>query len=351
MTFPLVDILGVVVEVRTPLRFRPTLQRLLADLPRRVSSTDAPDRVLALEPGQGTGLVLVEDGAVVLEPVAEDVAMATVVWRLNAIAAASTSHIVLHAGAVADGDDGLLLPGRSGAGKSWLTAACVETGFDYLSDEHAAVDRASGLLTPLAKPLDLGVRRLTTAGQLRPGSVGSASPPSAIVFPRYGAGLGTSVTRLTPAAAVLGLGANCANLASLGGAGFCWLAGLAITCPAWQVSYGNADDAVAAIRQALRNSETVMRAPARPASATAPITAATTTVVLDDDVVVFDARTTGTHHLNRSAGLVWLCAAGVTDRRALADLVLAEAPAGAIHPEDIEATIDHLCDVGLLSVS
>ncbi|MEJ7582513.1 MAG: hypothetical protein WKF43_00205 [Acidimicrobiales bacterium] len=357
MTFPVVDILGVAVELRTPARFTGTVARLLGDL----ACEREPDRALVLADGRAAGeegLELVEDGAVVIDGVAEDVAVATLVWRLNAIATQVSSHLVLHAGAVADEGGGVLLPGSSGAGKSWLTAACVEGGFAYLSDEHAAVDLASGLLTPLAKPLDLGAQGLNAASDIRAGSVGVAVAPSAIVFPRYSRGTPTTWTPLAPAETLLALCAHCANLSRLGETGFRWLAGLAATCPAGQVSYSDAPGAVDLLRSMRadarsRQAQEGQRPPnrARPAAATASITSDTTTVMLDDEVVVLDHTTLATHHLNRSAALVWLCARGAPDRATLSKLVLAAAPPNAIHAEEIDATIAHLGRVGLLSVA
>ena len=51
----------------------------------------------------------------------------------------SEGRTVLHAGALATGDGAVLLFGKSGAGKSTTSLACVEDGFDYLSDDFCAL--------------------------------------------------------------------------------------------------------------------------------------------------------------------------------------------------------------------
>lgn len=73
------------------------------------------------------------------------------------IADAARTRIFLHAGAVALDGRALLLPGRSGAGKSSLVAALLEAGASYLSDEYAPLDRR-GRVHPCPLPLQLPPR-------------------------------------------------------------------------------------------------------------------------------------------------------------------------------------------------
>jgi len=345
MTQFVVDLLGTPVELDVP----PLLDGPLTDALTDLGRSDAPVRTLTLEPDRAGHFTLLDGTERVLESVPVDVAVATVVWRLNAIAAASPDHLVVHAGCVADDRGGIILPGRSGSGKSWLTAAFVEHGFDYLSDEHALVELSSGRLVPLAKPLDLGVRGLVPASRLRPGSVGDPGPPAAIVFPRRDGASPTIVSSLDPATSLLALCGQCPSLEAMGATGFRWLAGLASACPAWQITYSEAVEAVEALGATFRD---VPRGTAlevvRPVPVDHVVTDATTTVVIDDDVVVFDARTTRVHHLNRSAGFVWLCVERTPDLCELARTVQAEAPAGAIEPADVYLTIEHLGAIGLL---
>ncbi len=80
-----------------------------------------------------------------------------VIFELNVLARTSTasSAIAVHGGAVERDGRVLLIAGASGAGKSTLTAALVQGGARYITDEVAVVDLPSGRLSPYPKPLDL----------------------------------------------------------------------------------------------------------------------------------------------------------------------------------------------------
>ena len=83
-------------------------------------------------------------------------AVQAVVAELNDLAATRTrGHLLLHAGAVARGDDVVVIAGASGRGKSTLTAALVRDGFDYLTDELVAIDPTELVARAYAKPIDL----------------------------------------------------------------------------------------------------------------------------------------------------------------------------------------------------
>ena len=58
----------------------------------------------------------------------------------------------LHAGCVAEGAAGILLIGRSRAGKSTLTLSAVRAGFHYLSDEQPLLSAQNGSVEALAFP-------------------------------------------------------------------------------------------------------------------------------------------------------------------------------------------------------
>ena len=176
------------------------------------------------------------------------------VWWLNVIATTTAPHVLLHAGCVG-ARSAVLLPGVSGAGKSTLTAACVTEGLAYLSDEYAALDRSTGTISPYARPIELD-GGLVAASTLGAGIAGPL-PPAGIVFPRYDPQASPATTPLDPRSTFLALTGHAANLGQLGGAAVPWLAALAATCPAWEVTYRDGHDAVAlvhdlAARPALR---------------------------------------------------------------------------------------------------
>lgn len=66
-------------------------------------------------------------------------------------------YLLFHAGAVAAGARGVLLPAASQSGKTTLVAGLLAAGFDYLSDDVAVLDPMTLRLLPFAR--DLRVRR------------------------------------------------------------------------------------------------------------------------------------------------------------------------------------------------
>ena len=63
--------------------------------------------------------------------------------------------VALHAGMVAGDDFGLMLCAPREAGKSTLAAYLVAQGFDFVADEPALLDLASGTAAPLCLPISL----------------------------------------------------------------------------------------------------------------------------------------------------------------------------------------------------
>lgn len=76
-----------------------------------------------------------------------------IVCRL--IAARVNTHFLIHAAAISYNDQGVILAGDSGYGKSTLTLALVRRGCRFLSDEFAALGRSDGLLYPFPRSLQL----------------------------------------------------------------------------------------------------------------------------------------------------------------------------------------------------
>jgi hypothetical protein len=342
-----VEVLGTAVAIRVPASQRDELRAALVDF----EPATGADRELALVPG-ARGLELRDGGEVVRRDVDPAVAVATVVWRLNSIAAGSHAHVVLHAGCVAGpGGGGALLVGGSGAGKSTLTAACVGAGFPYLSDELAAIDRRDGTVARYAKPLVLAGERLVPASTLGPVAAAPIAPAS-LVFPRYQPGAPLAATPLEPGWALLAMAAHASNLATLGPSAFAWLAGVALACPAVQLTHGDAPAAVAAIRESVDRPP----APPTPAAVLPPVTADTTTVALADSLAVLHGPTGRVHVLNPAAATLWRGAAGAGDDGRdldhLVDAVLDTFEAGAVgRParSTVAATVERLVLSGLIA--
>ena len=139
-----------------------------------------------------------------------------------------TPHVLnIHAGAVADGERCILLPGRPGSSKSTLSAALGRSGYTYLSDEVALLAapdlrvlpvplamcvKSTGwnVLAPFYPELaSLPVHRRGDGKIVRylrppidPARLNASYAVSRIVFPRYAPGCTTS---LRPLGAVEGL--------------------------------------------------------------------------------------------------------------------------------------------------
>jgi hypothetical protein len=336
-----VNVLDTAVEIAAPPALLGELRAALVDL----EPASGADRQLALVPGE-RGFDLWDDGRIVRPGVEPEIAAATVVWRLNAIAGEATGHVLIHGACVAAPRGGaVLLPGGTGAGKSTLTAACVGAGLAYLSDELVALDCATGTVAPYPKPLKLVWERLVPASSL--GVVASRpATPSALVFPRYKPGTETREAPLDPAWALLALAAHATNLAALGHRGLVWLAGVALTCPARQLTYDDAAQVVTAIERAAD----APRRPVAPADTLPPVTDDTTTVAVGDSLAVLHRPSRMVHVLNQSAAAMWRRAAAVEahDGVSLVDAVLEAADGEQPDRSTATATIDRLVRSGLL---
>jgi len=97
--------LGTCVSVDAPEPVRTELRAVLTDL----ESASDPRRQLVVEEEGDFRFRLLDSGEMVREGIEPSVAAATVVWRLNAIAADTRRYLLIHAGCVAD-ERAVLLP-------------------------------------------------------------------------------------------------------------------------------------------------------------------------------------------------------------------------------------------------
>jgi hypothetical protein len=63
----------------------------------------------------------------------------------------SRDFLSIHAAVVGEDDSAVVLPGEMETGKSTTTAALLEQGFEYLSDEAASIDPVTGRVFPFPK--------------------------------------------------------------------------------------------------------------------------------------------------------------------------------------------------------
>jgi hypothetical protein len=138
-----------------------------------------------------------------------DEAMATLEAEIRqALAAGARRKVFVHAGVVGFEGRAILVPGRSGAGKTTLVAELVRAGATYYSDEFAVLD-ARGRVHPFAKPLSIrGERGRAESMPVEAlGGRAGRSPlrPILVALVAHRAGGTWRPGRLSPAQAVLAL--------------------------------------------------------------------------------------------------------------------------------------------------
>jgi len=113
--------------------------------------------------------------------------------------------ILVHSGAVAWQGRALLVPGRSGSGKSELVGALVRAGAAYLSDEFAVLDR-EGKVHPYRRPLALRRPSGTTRVAVKTEDAAfEPVPVGGVAFLRYRAATEWTPRTISSGAAFLGL--------------------------------------------------------------------------------------------------------------------------------------------------
>jgi hypothetical protein len=126
----------------------------------------------------------------------------------QAVAAGARRRVFVHAGVVAWQGRAILVPGRSGAGKTTLIAELVRAGATYYSDEFAVLD-AAGRVHPFAKPLSIrkdgGVVESTPVQALGGHAGEEPLRPILIALTEHRAGAGFRPRRLSPGQALLAL--------------------------------------------------------------------------------------------------------------------------------------------------
>lgn len=103
------------------------------------------------------------------------------------VAEHAVNWIFVHAGVVAIDGRALLLPGRSTSGKTTLTAALLQAGAEYGSDEYAVLS-PDGLVHPYPRPLSVrngAMRYRTSAAELGAATFTEPLPVAAVAHLRY----------------------------------------------------------------------------------------------------------------------------------------------------------------------
>jgi hypothetical protein len=140
------------------------------------------------------------------------------IWDASTRAFASGDFLFVHAGVASLDGRGVMLPAPPDHGKSTTVAALVRDGFEFLSDEAAALDPVDGTVHPFPRPVTLSSASLDALDgserwmpgpsdrhadeehrmapdDLRPGALGTTCRVAFIVAPSYRA---EDRTRLEP---------------------------------------------------------------------------------------------------------------------------------------------------------
>ncbi len=128
------------------------------------------------------------------------------------VAEMAPDRVFVHAGVVGYRGRGILLPGRSFAGKSMLVRELVRAGAQYYSDEYAVLDSA-GAVHPYPRPLSIRNEPAAGATKHRVPAVGVSAggdplPVGLVVMSEFRSGGEWRPRRLSPGRGALALLAN-----------------------------------------------------------------------------------------------------------------------------------------------
>jgi hypothetical protein len=189
------------------------------------------------------------------------------VWDVhNQALVRSGDFLLIHAGAVSTPKGlGVILPGPSGSGKTTVVAGLVRAGFDYLSDEAAAIDPVSGRLHPFPKVLSLkdesrklfpqslsddgGNPQYVDPDTIRPHALGKTCDVRFVVALHYVPGVRAELAPLTPAQGCLELGQNLINLGRYQSRAWPLLARLAKQARSYRLRFGGLEEAVQELKR------------------------------------------------------------------------------------------------------
>lgn len=212
------------------------------------------------------------DGHYPFKPLPQDQAFAMFEWSFNwVVAHHSHQYLVIHSAVLEKNGKALIFPGTPGSGKSTLCAALTGCGWRLLSDEMALVNRSTGLLQPIPRPISLKNESINIIRNYVPEFVigepvhdtakGSVSHvrapessvlatnelvyPSAVIFPKYKKGANTLLTEISKGVGFMKVAENSFNYNVLGEQGFDALSVLVDRCDFYEFEYQELDEAIA----------------------------------------------------------------------------------------------------------
>lgn len=213
------------------------------------------------------------DGVRPFKPLPRDQAFPMLEWGLNWCVSTQAHHyLIIHAAVVEKNGLAAILPAPPGSGKSTLTAGLVLSGWRLLSDELTLIDRTTGLIQPLPRPVSLKNQSIGVIRQFDPaayinrpshdtvkGTVAHMRPPRDsvlrqhetarpgwVIFPKWTAGAPTTLTPRSQAQTFMFLAQNAFNYSHLGADGFRAGSALIDQAHCYDFHYSQLPEAVAA---------------------------------------------------------------------------------------------------------
>jgi len=187
------------------------------------------------------------DGMRPFKPLPRDQAFPMLEWGFNwCVSTHAHQYLIIHAAVVEKNGLAAILPAPPGSGKSTLTAGLVLSGWRLLSDELTLIDRKTGLIQPLPRPVSLKNQSIGTIRQFSrdayinrashhtaKGTVAHMRPPRDsvlrqhetarpgwVIFPKWVADAPATLTPRSQAQTFMFLAQNAFNYSHLGKDGF-----------------------------------------------------------------------------------------------------------------------------------
>jgi len=187
------------------------------------------------------------DGDRPFKPLPMDQAYPMLEWGLNwCVSMHAHQYLIIHAAAVEKNGFAAILPAPPGSGKSTLCAGLILAGWRLLSDELTLIDRRSGLIQALARPVSLKNQSIPVIRAFAPeafinrevrdtakGTVAHLRPPADsvwrqneparpgwVIFPKWEPRVETELTPRSQAQTFIYLAQNAFNYSHLGQHGF-----------------------------------------------------------------------------------------------------------------------------------
>lgn len=212
------------------------------------------------------------DGMQPFKPLPFDQAFPMLEWGLNwCVSTQAHQYLIIHAAVVEKNGLAAILPAPPGSGKSTLAAGLVLSGWRLLSDELTLIDRKTGQIQPLPRPVSLKNQSIDVIRAFSPeahinrashdtvkGTVAHMRPPRDsvrrqhetahpgwVIFPKWEAGAPAILTPRSQAQTFMFLAQNAFNYSHLGADGFRVGAALIDQVSCYDFHYGDLDEAVA----------------------------------------------------------------------------------------------------------